>query len=269
MGVAWEVGVLAALGDAGIDPAAAGVVVGSSAGSVVGTQIRQGRSLASLVAAQSEPAADGDALPTDLSPLIEIAAILRAAKDRTPAVLQDVGHKAMTAETPAENEWIGRFEQIVGGAWPEGDLRITTVDCNTGLRRVWTSADGVRLASAAAASCAIPAVFPAVSLDGSRFTDGGLWSSSNLDVVLDSEVDAAVFVGPLRSGDPFATSTLEQEIHLLESDGRRVEAIVPGPAFRDEIGARNLMNPALRGRGVELGMLDGADAADRVRALVS
>ena len=111
-------------------------------------------------------------------------------------------------------------------------------------------------------------MFPPVTLDGSRYTDGGLWSSSNLDVVLDTEIEATVFVGPLRAGDPSATKSLEREIGLLESEGRRVEAIVPGEAFATDIGAQNLMNPEFRDRGVDLGLEDGAAAAARVQALL-
>lgn len=263
---------LARLARAGIDPTAAGVVVGSSAGSVVGTHVRQGRSIDALLADQRGSSA-GEAAPepvaTDLTPLIEIMGIVREAKARTPEVLQEVGRRAIAAETQPEAEWVARFERIVGGPeWPAGDLRITAVDCGTGERRVWTAEDGVDLAPAVASSCAIPGVFPPITLDGSRFTDGGLWSSSNLDVVLDSDVEAAIFVGPLRAGDPAAIRALEREIGLLVSSGRRVEAIVPGEAFAAEIGARNLMNAAFRARGVELGVEDGTAALARIEALL-
>ena len=271
VGVAWEVGVLAGLADAGIDPASAELVVGTSAGSVVGTQLRQGRSIEALVAEQRESHADANSPPptTDLTPLIEIFETLRSAKRRTPEVLREVGRKAIAAETQPEADWVGRFSSIVGeGDWPDRDLWITAVDCATGQRRVWTAADRVAIASAVAASCAIPGVFPPVTLDGSRYTDGGLWSSSNLDVVLDSSVDAAVFIGPLRAGDPTALRSLEREIEQVVAAGRRADAVVPGDAFVAEVGAQNLMNPSLRSRGVDLGMEDGRTAAQRIKELL-
>lgn len=271
VGVAWEVGVLAGLADAGIDPASAELVVGTSAGSVVGTQLRQGRSIEALVAEQRESHGDANspAPTTDLTPLLEIFETLRSAKRRTPEVLRAVGRKAIAAETQPEADWVGRFSSIVGeGGWPDRDLWITAVDCETGQRRVWTSADDVDLASVVASSCAIPGVLPPVTLDGSRYTDGGLWSSSNLDVVLDAAVDAALFVGPLRAGDPTALRSLEREIEQVGAAGRRADAVVPGDAFTDEIGARNLMNPSLRSRGVDLGIEDGTAAARRVKALL-
>ena len=271
VGVAWEVGVLAALADAGIDPASAELVVGTSAGSVVGTQLRQGRSIEALVAEQRESHAGANSPPpsTDLTPLIEIFETLRSAKRRTPEVLREVGRKAIAAETQPEADWVGRFSSIVGeGDWPDRDLWITAVDCATGQRRVWTAADRVAIASAVASSCAIPGVFAPVTLDGSRYTDGGLWSSSNLDVVLDSSVDAAVFVGPLRAGDPTALRSLEREIEQVVAAGRRADAVVPGDAFVAEVGAQNLMNPSLRSRVVDLGMEDGRTAAQRIKELL-
>jgi hypothetical protein len=43
---------------------------------------------------------------------------------------------------------------------------------------------------------------------------------------------------------------------------------VPGPAFAEEIGLLNLMNPAMRGRGLEIGMDDGAAAAPALQELL-
>ena len=271
VGIAWEVGVLAGLADAGVDATEASVIVGSSAGSVAGTQVRQGRSIESLVDEQRTPSTDDRSdppRPTDLSGLFEIFGMIREAEERTPALFREVGRRAIAADTLPESVWIGRFEHL-GDEWPDGDLRVTAVDCATGQRRIWTAADGVPLCAAVASSCAIPGVFPPVSLDGTRFIDGGLWSSSNLDAVLDADVDRAIFIGPLRAGDPAASRALASEIGLLESEGVQTTSIVPGEAFATEIGAANLMNPTFRARGLALGIDDGTAAARRVQVLLA
>lgn len=271
VGVAWEVGVLAALSEVGVQPSDAQLIVGSSAGSLVGTHIRQGRSIESLTADQRKPVDDGTGRPanTDLSGVMEVFKVMSEAEERTPAVFQEVGRIAMAADTPPEAQWIGRFEKMIDSAdWPEDDLWLTAVDCNTGTRRAWTKADGVPLPAALASSCAIPGVFPPISLDGSRYTDGGLWSSSNLDIVLDTNIDAAIFIGPLRAAAKDAVRQLDREVESLAAHGKRAEAIVPGEAFVTEIGMANLMNSALRDRGVDLGMEDGAAAVDRILALL-
>ena len=51
-GIAWELGILAGLARAGIDLAGADVVVGTSAGSVVGSQLASGIPIEELYAEQ-------------------------------------------------------------------------------------------------------------------------------------------------------------------------------------------------------------------------
>ena len=51
-GIAWEIGVIAGLADQGIDLAAADVIVGTSAGSVVGADITCGQEPEALYQAQ-------------------------------------------------------------------------------------------------------------------------------------------------------------------------------------------------------------------------
>src|ERR1700681_4453810 len=61
-GIAWETGLLAGLAEAGIDLTSADLVVGTSAGSVVGAQILSGVSIKALYAEQLvEPRAEGGA----------------------------------------------------------------------------------------------------------------------------------------------------------------------------------------------------------------
>ncbi len=47
-GIAWEIGLLAGLADAGVDLTGAGLVVGTSAGSVVGAQLTGGAELSAM-----------------------------------------------------------------------------------------------------------------------------------------------------------------------------------------------------------------------------
>lgn len=54
-GIAWELGILRGLADAGIDLTTADTVIGTSAGSVVGAQVTSGRSIEELYDAQLEP----------------------------------------------------------------------------------------------------------------------------------------------------------------------------------------------------------------------
>src|SRR2546421_2120598 len=54
-GVAWELGILRGLHDTGVDVRGADVIIGTSAGSVVGAQIASGTDLESLFTSQLTP----------------------------------------------------------------------------------------------------------------------------------------------------------------------------------------------------------------------
>lgn len=67
-GVAWEVGVLAGLLDAGIDLRDADAIIGTSAGSFVGAAVASGYDMEQLFSEQPEPDEDEVAMaaPSDL-----------------------------------------------------------------------------------------------------------------------------------------------------------------------------------------------------------
>jgi NTE family protein len=59
--------------------------------------------------------------------------------------------------------------------WPEHRLLVVAVDAESGERRVFDRTSGVQLVDAVAASCALPGVWPPVTIDGRRYMDGGMY----------------------------------------------------------------------------------------------
>ena len=59
-GIAWELGILKGLRDEGVDLTDADVIIGTSAGSVVGTRLAIGLDLDELYAEQVRPPGSGD-----------------------------------------------------------------------------------------------------------------------------------------------------------------------------------------------------------------
>ena len=55
------------------------------------------------------------------------------------------------------------------------------------------------LADAVAASCAIPGFYHPVTIAGRRYVDGGLYSTSNLDILRGAELDLVICLNPLTS----------------------------------------------------------------------
>lgn len=258
-GIAWELGILAGLADAGVDLTDADVVVGTSAGSVVGAQVTNDVALADLYAAQLEPP-DAE-LGGRLS---RIAALKLAPPYLLPGTGRDklarVGRVAMAAHEPGsvDREGVIRSRLPVQG-WPDRDLRITAVDAVSGEFTVFTSTSGVDLVSAVAASCAVPTVWPPVQIGGRSYMDGGMRSTANVDVARGA--DRVVVLAPLPRSLSRKTSIRAQ----LEKVGPREWSVVtPDPEALAAFG-RNLLDPARRKVAAEAGLRQSRGLVDELR----
>jgi NTE family protein len=271
VGIAWEIGVLHGLVEAGFDLDDVTTIVGTSAGSVVGAHLANGADLGELVADQQVEAelpgleASDHTAPQapDMTRVIEIFSLLRGPGPMTEERAREAAQLALNSPTPPESNWVASFERLLGDRdWGSIDLLLTSVNCSTGARTVWTSQDGVPLALVVASSCAVPGMFPPVSIGDSRFTDGGLWSTSNADLLAGHGADRAIFIGPIGAGGR-RSPALEREQAVLAAEGTELAVVLPGTAFQERIGV-NLMDRRLRGVAAEIGVADGQAAASRV-----
>lgn len=161
VGIAWEAGVLAGLAQRGVDLAAADLLVGTSAGSVVGALLAMGLPPGQLLAVQQAMAAadQGDSAPLDPEGFQTIYTKWFGAPEVTPGLRREIGALALKARVADEQPWTARFHAMVGaqGVWPERRLYITGVEAATGEFVAWDSSSGVPLHLAVASSCSVPA----------------------------------------------------------------------------------------------------------------
>jgi NTE family protein len=276
VGIAWEAGVVSALLDAGHDLAGADVVVGTSAGSVIGTRVRAGASadeIADATLGRVELALDPDAQATpavtgDPAAVREVFLHWMAIDEVDEAACAEVGRHAVAAPTMAEAAWVDLFRAQLPSEWPAGDLRMVAVSTTTGRRCILRADSGVPLHVAAAASCSVPGLFPPVTIDGDRYTDGGVWSCSNADLVADDGLDAVVFAGAMVGDDGVlrvAARSIERELEALRATGVRTLAITPRAPFS----GASLMDPAQREPAFDAGRADARAALERLDALLS
>ena len=258
-GIAWELGILAGAARAGVDLTDADLVVGTSAGSVVGAQVTNGVPLEDLYAAQLEPP-DAE-LGGRLS---RIAALKLAPPYLLPGSGQDklarVGKVAMASHAPGsvDREGVIRSRLPVDG-WPERDLRVTAVDTDSGEFTVFTAESGVDLVSAVAASCAVPTVWPPVEIDGRFYMDGGMRSTANVDVA--RGVDRVVVLAPL----PRSLSKKSSIRAQLERVGAREWSVVMPDAEALAAFGKNLLDPAKRKVAAEAGLRQSEGLVDELR----
>ena len=108
--------------------------------------------------------------------------------------------------------------------WPPQRLKIVAVDAESGEERVFDNDSGVDLVDAVAASCAVPGVWPPVTIGEHRYMDGGMRSITNADLAQDAERVLVVSLLNLEG----AQSTLPQEVAQLEAGGSAGEGGVAG-----------------------------------------
>ena len=261
-GIAWELGILKGLADAGVDVTGADTVTGTSAGSVVGAQVTGTRSLDEVYATQLAPpdhvigAKVGRATMFRLVPPM----LVPGSEERK---LRRIGRMSMRAHPPGGTERLEVIRSRLGDVpWPDRDLRITAVEAETGAFVVFDRDSGVELVLAVAASCAVPLVWPAVAINGRHYVDGGMRSTANVDLARGA--DAVVVLAPIPQAFSKSTSIKAQ---LQRTGATRWVVITPDAQATADIG-RNLLDPAQRAAAARTGLRQAADEAERVRRAV-
>jgi NTE family protein len=261
-GIAWEIGVLAGLAEAGVDLTGADLVVGTSAGSVVGAQVTSGADLETLFARQLEPPADERVARMTRAALARYGWAVLRSRGKDVEFRRRVGALALAAEqaglTPSEQERLDVIgSRLVSTEWPDRALTVTAVDAHTGEFRALDRDSGVPLLLAVAASCAVPGVYPPVTIDGRRYVDGGMRSAANADLA--DGYDRVVVLAPIPRGVGPLTSVDAQVTGL----GSRVAVVSPDKASRTAIG-RNVLDPAARAPSAEAGRAQAARVAAQI-----
>ena len=197
-GIAWEIGVIAGLAGRGIDLTAADVIIGTSAGSVVGADIASGQEPDALYQAQLAPPDPEPAARIGWGIIGRLLWVANTSRDPVRARAR-IGHRALAARTMPEASRRKVFEaRLPAGGWPAKMLKVTAVDARTGEFVVFDSAGDAGLVDAVGASCAVPGVWPAVTIGNRRFMDGGMRSVANADLAAGYE--RVVIVAPVAQG---------------------------------------------------------------------
>ncbi|NNE94499.1 MAG: patatin-like phospholipase family protein [Acidimicrobiales bacterium] len=125
--------------------------------------------------------------------------------------------------------------------WPERHLWLVSVDIHTG-RRVVLRRDGPvggNLQQAALASAAVPGIYQPVRLNGRTLVDGGVHSNTNLDLLLGKRLDHITVIAPLglsaMSPVPPPLAAVRQFVHTnlmrivesLRAQGTTVAVLEP------------------------------------------
>ncbi|MEU2628817.1 patatin-like phospholipase family protein [Kitasatospora sp. NPDC007106] len=218
LGAAWTVGALCAVEEAtGWRPGSADVVLGTSAGAILGALLAVGVRPGELrdhqhglpittgplagVAFDYDTAAGG-ALPPRPAPGIGSPGLLRDAV-RHPREYPFL--TMVSAVVPPGRGSVAPVGDLVralpgGDGWPDGSpLRVVAVDYRSGRRVVFGDAGAppAPMADAVMASCAIPGWFAPVEVAGGPYVDGGCWSATNADLMVGRGLDEIYVLAPM------------------------------------------------------------------------
>ncbi len=167
-----------------------------------------------------------------------------------------IGAMALAADTVSEPV----RRAVVAGrlpseTWPERPVAAVAVEAATGERRVFDSGSGVGLVDAVAASSAVPGIWPPVTIGGSRYVDGGIYSLANADLA--AGYQRVVVLAPMV--DP----ALAAQLDAVEVTGRAT-VVSPDDEALAAFGADPL-DPAVRAPSARAGRHQGAAAAPSLR----
>ena len=263
-GIAWEIGVLSGIGD--VDPELltslrqADVIIGTSAGSAVAAEITSGARIDDLFAAQLSERSSELEVELDLEELMARFVTATTGATGPEDMRRRIGALALdTATVDEPTRRVAIAARVPEDRWPDGTLILTAVDAETGQLTEFTKDSGVDLVDAVAASCAVPGVWPPVTINGHRYMDGGVRSGTNADLA--AGCDRILVVTPSQRGVPQPWGNLDDELGQLSS--AHVHVVYADEASAAAFGT-NPLSPATRGPAAREGREIGRAEADEV-----
>jgi NTE family protein len=247
LAVAWECGLIAGLAEAGLRVANAEFILGTSAGAIVGAQLAGGRDPGAMfgaIAAEAQGRAPPGAQlfnPAAVAKLPELFAKAQSRPDDPAAARAEIGSYAIAQPTESEEAHVARFGALVGTRdWPTRSFGCAVVDAGDGSARVLTRDCGASLDRAVAASCSLPGLSPAVTVDDRRYIDGGFASAANVDLAPPCDRMLVAVFSPAGPRQERIAARLEPQLARLRAAGTDVFVIWPDAASQTAIGEQTM-----------------------------
>ncbi|MGH2695092.1 MAG: patatin-like phospholipase family protein [Actinomycetota bacterium] len=223
VGMGYHAGALKALEEAGLHPGSADVIVGTSAGAVMGAYLRVGWTPTDFydygMGRHPRSPSDPDGQRAEVRDVFTPLWSTRGERAR-----RWMG--SMFAVAAARGYWRAggsgrlphprlrrlfpsgmystertrqRLREDLPGEWPRDDLFLCVADLYSGRRVAFGTPEAptATLPDAVMASTAIPGVFPPVRIGPRYYVDGGVLSATSLDLAVDAGCKTALCIAPL------------------------------------------------------------------------
>ena len=236
---AWQLAYVTTLAKGGVDLALAGAVVGTSAGSVLGTlltsgRIAQGANEFIWLAEHPDVMERMVVASTGADSQTRARELQQTSKTSDLAAIQAMGRAAMAARNAPVAELQQSIQTIIGPMdWPSPSMHTTCIDCYTGERVVVSSDSGIPISHAISASMSLPGCFGPTWIGDHYCMDGGISrSGTHADLVAGAK---RVVVISLSDGSPeFAElspfhAPISEELDAVKKSGSEVFVTFANP----------------------------------------
>lgn len=262
VGMAHHAGVLRALSEHGFEPSEAELVIGTSAGAVMGAVIRSGHSIEDIWAAGQGEVVAGLPSPDD-APAVQRGwrtgfglarravgssfVLARAATRFPPMVVPRPLAAFWRGGLASTSDMRATLDLWLADDWPDQPTWLVSVDISSGRRIVAGrpgTPDGLSFVDAVRASAAVPGLYPPVRWGRRVLVDGGAHSATNAELASTgpNRSETVVIVAPMafdledrpsvaqQAVRSSATRHLHVEADRLRRRGHRVVILVPSAA---------------------------------------
>jgi NTE family protein len=265
--IAWLLGFARGLRSAGVPYGLADVIVGTSAGAIVGSAVAADH--LALLGDDMDFFGQFPKLLADLIPArasnpsqVRARALTQAARDGDVATIQSIGRGAMAARNPPVRNLELMIDVLsLGRSWPSPKFHATTTDCYSGERLVLSQASNLAISHAVCASASLPGVFGPTWI-GDRLCMDGVMCSTSTHVDLIAGARRALVVALTDKALRFSSipNDIEQELRTVEAAGTKVLLVAADPA------KVHLLSPAEIEPALKAGRDRAVREADRIKA---
>ena len=264
-GIAWESGVLAGLIDSGILVNHADKILGSSAGSYVGSILANGQNMKTYYEqlANNRDNADNAQLDPSLFELWREAFVQGKTDEQVIGkYLGDIINKSPSTVSFEERERSVR-KRIGNVDWTP-QLEITAINSKTGTLESFNETSDISLIEAVMASGAVPGIWPHVDMLGASWIDGGMISSTNARLM--ANYKDIIILAPLDQKQGLVPSVYE-DVETLKTNSN-VTLITPDQDSRNIIGTNIYSSQHIKeigDAGYQQGKIIGREALDELK----
>ena len=240
------------LRSAGVSYDLAEVIVGTSAGAIVGSAIAADH--LGLLSDDFDffgvfPKLLADLVPTRAENPSQARArnVAQAAHDASISTIQSIGRAAMAAHNPSVRNLELMIDILsLGRSWPSTRFHATTTDCYTGERVVLSQESNVPISHAVCASVSLPGVFGPTWIGDRLCMDGAMCqTSTHVDLVAGAK--RALVVALTDPAERFSgiPNDIDPELRYVEAAGTKTLLIAADPGKVHLLSAAEI-EPALR-----------------------